>query len=157
MIKFFTSSPKHRQILALAALNLSGWNTLKPTAICWWLMPLNLASSWEISCQSKVAYNPTAPFYYKLQVANQVAMNYGVCEGEWKSVLKVKYFSYSFKRNLITQIKGEMLTGSPRNGWCLTRGQTGCHLLCLPTRGVGTSALCRKAIQSKHRKKLEGK
>lgn len=42
-------------------------------------MPFNLASSWEILCRNKVVYNPTGLFYYKLQVANQVAMNYDVC------------------------------------------------------------------------------
>lgn len=31
------------------------------------------------SVQNKVVYNPTRPFYYKLQVANQVAMNNDVC------------------------------------------------------------------------------
>ena len=42
-------------------------------------MPFNLPSSWEILCRNKVVYNPTGLFYYKLQVANQVAMNYDVC------------------------------------------------------------------------------
>lgn len=66
-------------LLALAALNLSEWNTLKTTANYWWLMPFNLASNREILCRNKVVYNPTGSCYYKLQVANQVAMNCGGC------------------------------------------------------------------------------
>lgn len=31
------------------------------------------------SVQTKVVYNPTRPFYYKLQAANQVAMNSTQC------------------------------------------------------------------------------